>query len=83
MPLLKFFKVIVDIQQKNMSLLIQCGLIEFLLTLPTQMNVIAEQLTVVVSTATVRADIEFKLMIQKNRFAILINPVTMSYTMFS
>ena len=32
---------------------------------------------------TVLVDIELKLMIQKNRFAILINPLAMSYTMFS
>ena len=42
-----------------------------------------KKLTVVVLTKTVREDIELKLMIQKNRFAILINPVMMSYTMFS
>ena len=42
-----------------------------------------KKLTVVVLTKTVWKDIELKLMIQKNRFAILINPVMMSYTMFS
>ena len=42
-----------------------------------------KKLTVVVLTKTVWEDIELKLMIQKNRFAILINPVMMSYTMFS
>ena len=36
--LLKFFKVIVDKQQTNIFLLVQCGLIVFLVTLPTQMN---------------------------------------------
>ena len=77
-PLLKFLKVIVDKQQKTMSLLVQYGLIRFLLTLSTHMNDIAKKLT-----KMALANIELKLMIQKNRFAILINPVMMSYTMFS
>ena len=37
-PLLKFLQIIVDKQQKNMGLLVQCGLIGFLLTPQTQMN---------------------------------------------
>ena len=40
-PLLKVFKIIVDKQQKYMSLLVQFRLIGFLLTLPTEMNDIA------------------------------------------
>ena len=46
-PLLKFFKIILDKQQKDMGLLLQCGLIGFLLTPPTQINDIVSQLTVV------------------------------------
>ena len=49
MPLLKFFKLIADQQKKKMSLLVQCGLTDFLVTLPTQMNNIAKQLTVVLN----------------------------------
>ena len=81
--LLKFYRAIVDKQQKNMSLSIQCGWVGFLLTLLIPTSDIAQQLTVVEKIKTVQIDIQLRTGILKKRFAIVTNHMMMSYTMFS
>ena len=84
-PLLKFFKIIVEKQQKNVP---ACSM--WLKRVFADLANTDEQHRLTIDYSGVNKNrwgryrpLELKQMIQKNRVAILIHPAMMSYTMFS